>query len=128
MATFFKPSWKTFDMDPIQAHCVICYNYSYHSDRRMEIPSELKAWTQKHAIPFLEKEKPNALTVDTKRDSSKKYAARSLLPLQWTEAVEKPHHKDHTASESPTAATDGVTHPSATNESPSHPTYRCLYS
>jgi hypothetical protein len=113
----FQAVMEDLDVDPLQAHCVIYYNYSYHSDRRMEIPSELKAWTQQYAIPFLEKEKPNALTVDTKRDSWKKYAARLLLPLQWTEAVEK-KHKDHTASESTTATTDGVTHPSATKELP----------
>ena len=113
----FQAVMDDFDVDPIQAHCVIFYNYSYHSDRRMEIPSELNAWTQKHAIPFLAKAKPNALTVDTKRDSWKKYAARLLLPLQWTEAVDKTH-TDPTASESSTGApTADVASPSIDNTS-----------
>jgi hypothetical protein len=49
----FQAVMEDFDLDPLQAHCVIYYNYSYYSDRCMEIPSKLKAWTQKYSIPCL---------------------------------------------------------------------------
>jgi hypothetical protein len=101
----FQAIMEDGDMDPLQAHCAIYYNYSYYSDRHMEIPSKLKAWTKKHSIPFLKKEKKTALTVDTKHDSWKQYAARLLLPLQWTEAVEKPH-QDQEQSEVPIETND----------------------
>ena len=113
----FQAVMEDFDVDPLQAHCAIYYNYSYHSDRRMEIPSKLKAWTKQYSIPFLEKEKPNALTVDTKLGSWKQYAARLLLPLQWTEAVDK-KHQDHAASDLQTAEIDGGNLQSASKKSP----------
>jgi hypothetical protein len=83
----FQAIMQDFSLDPRQVYCLIFYQYSYHVDRLLELPPKLDAWTNKQAIPFLEKNKEHAHNLDTTTESWKQYAARLSLPLQWTEVV-----------------------------------------
>ena len=106
----FQAIMEDITLDPLQVHCMVYYQYSYHVDRFMDLPAHLEDWTRRLSIPFLEKHKPHALTADTKVESWRKYSARLSLPHQWTEVAKKKRLKTPESSPSKTKEIIDVDH------------------
>ena len=106
----FQAIIEDFPLDSLQAHCVIYYQYSYHFDRQLEIPPLLEKWAHQQSIPFLEKNKQDALLLDTTKASWKDYSDRLSLPHQWTEVAKKSKKKSSSKKFSSKVTTVNSTH------------------
>ena len=63
----FDKEWKNIDTDPTNIYRIIWYNYTYHTDRDMDIVPKLKAWATLISYPYLLAHDPGATDMNTMR-------------------------------------------------------------
>lgn len=80
----FDTIWNEFEVDPLRAHCMIWYNYMFHVDRNMDIPSKLESWATKRSQVYLAIHAASVLTVDTIRTSWKTLTIANSMSTPWT--------------------------------------------
>ena len=61
----FEDMWNDFENDPLSVHQIIWYQFLYHMDRRIPIPSKLELWATAVSHEFLIYHDPKTLRVNT---------------------------------------------------------------
>ncbi|KAI2509655.1 hypothetical protein MHU86_4775 [Fragilaria crotonensis] len=87
---FFDLEWSA-QVNPTKMHSIIWYNYLYHIDRDIDIPTKLNAWATQVSQPYLINNAPQLLTIDT-TITSWKQTQQTHTPMeieddQWTEVI-----------------------------------------
>ncbi|KAI2503174.1 hypothetical protein MHU86_11277 [Fragilaria crotonensis] len=88
---FFDLEWSAREVNPTKMHSIIWYNYLYHIDRDIDIPTKLNAWATQVSQPYLINNAPQLLTIDT-TITSWKQTQQTHTPMeieddQWTEVI-----------------------------------------
>jgi hypothetical protein len=73
-------------------HSIICYNYLYHIDRELDIPTKLNAWAIQISRPHLQLNAPHLSITDT-HNVSWQQTQTTNSPMQieedkWTEEIQ----------------------------------------
>ena len=77
-------------LDPRKVHCLIWFQYSYHLDHKIAIPSKLQAWYSRRSQPFLFSNHLNsAFNLDTKTTTWMSFSRSQSLSEPWSEVVSK---------------------------------------
>ena len=71
--------------EPLKMHCLIWYQYMYHTDHSMEIPSKLTSWALQRSQEYLTKHSVSALTLNTTTTTWKEYARAQSLSNPWSD-------------------------------------------
>ena len=61
----FDLEWSAREANPTKMHSIIWYNYLYHIDRELDIPTKLNAWAIQVSQPYLQLNAPHYLLTDT---------------------------------------------------------------
>lgn len=59
--------WTTFNDDPLQVHRAIWYNFMFHVDNEIEIPTQLNEWAMQISHAYLSYYDPTSLELDTRK-------------------------------------------------------------
>ena len=70
--------------DPLKMFCMIWFQYTYHIDHNIDIPTKLQAWSAQRAQPFLQLNSVSAFTLDTTKTSWISFSRSQHLADPWT--------------------------------------------
>ncbi len=81
--------------DPLKMFCMIWYQYTYHLDHQIDIPSKLQAWSDQRAHPFLQIHSISAFLLDTLKTTWKEFSRSQSLSNPWSAVAntQKKHSK-----------------------------------
>ncbi len=88
---FFDLEWSARAASPTKMHSIIWYNYLYHIDRDIDIPTKLNAWATLVSQPYLIKHASHFLSTNT-LTTTWKHTQQMTTPMeieedQWTEVI-----------------------------------------
>jgi hypothetical protein len=87
----FDLEWSAREANPTKMNSIIWYNYLYHIDREIDIPTKLNVWATQVSQPFLIKNAPHLLITDTHTTSWQQTQVTNT-PMEveedeWTEVI-----------------------------------------
>ncbi len=87
----FDLDWCAREANPTKMHSIIWYNYLYHIDRDLDIPTKLNAWATQVSQPYLLKNAPHLLTTDTHSLTWSQIQTHNtpmeVVEDEWTEVI-----------------------------------------
>ena len=79
--------------EPHKMHCLIWYQFKYHTDNSMELPPKLNSWALDRTQPYLLNHSVSAFTLNTKKTNWKDFSRAQSISNPWLEVKEKSKHK-----------------------------------
>lgn len=76
-------------IDPMKMHCLIWFQYVYHLDRNIDIPSKLQVWATTRSQPYLAKHADSVFLLDTEKTTWNEFSRIQSLSNPWSEVTSK---------------------------------------